>query len=301
MADKNRNYSGGRFAWEHNGQVAAIVKKAGGGTFKSDVIEAKDSTYNFNRKSIGGITFEPFKCEIGFSMGQPLIDWINASFDAQHMRAAGAIIAADADNTARSRRDYTEALITEVGFPACDAASKDASYFNITFQPEEVVMSDGDGSKLQGNVNTNQKLFLPSNFRFELGSLPCKLVSKIDAFTWKQGVVQDPIGDARIYQYTAGNITVPNLKLTLGMRDFKPWQDWFTDFVIKGNCAQENELSGSLTYLSPNREKELGRVEFQQVGIFSLSEADNEAGKDGLKTFTVELYVEKMRLSITGA
>ncbi len=41
-------------------------------------------------------------------------------------------------------------------------------------------------------MNPKQKMFLPSNFRFEIGSLPCQGVSKIDAFTFKQAVVSTP-------------------------------------------------------------------------------------------------------------
>lgn len=298
MADMSRNYSGGRFALELDGQVSALVKKLDGGGFTTDVAVTKLATSKVAQKSIGGITFDPFTAEVGLSMGQPLLDWINASFRGEHLRKAGAVIAADADNAARSRRDFTEALITEVGFPASDASAKETGNITIKWQAEKVDMSGGGGEKLQGNLSAKQKLFLPSNFRFEMGGLPCQSVSKIDAFTFKQAAVQDPIGDARIYQYTAGATEFPNIKVTFGMRDYDKWQAWFTDFVIKGNCAQENEVTGSLTWLSQNREKELARVTFKQCGIFKLSENANEAGKDGIKQGTAEIYCEEMEFEV---
>ncbi len=84
------------------------------------------------------------------SMGQPLVDWINASFRGEHMRKAGALIAADADGNARTRRDFMEALITEVGFPACDAAAKDSGVLQPRFKPENVTLADSDGARLSG-------------------------------------------------------------------------------------------------------------------------------------------------------
>jgi hypothetical protein len=219
----------------------------------------------------------------------------------EHIRKAGSIIAADSDGNARSRRDFSEALVTEVSFPACDAASKDTTPVTVKFKPEYSRSSPGDGSKIKGDVNTKQKVFLPSNFRLEIGGLPCQTVSKVGAFTFKQAVVVDPIGDSRESQIIPGPISFTDLDITGGMRDYDKWADWFRDFVLDGNCGQDRELSGSITWLSQNRKEELARVTFHQIGIIELKENANEAGKEGVKTWNAKCYFEWCEFEILGA
>ena len=54
----------------------------------------------------------------------------------------------------------------------------------------------GENTKFSKGV---QKKWLASNFRFEMGSLPCNYVSRIEPFTVKQSVQSDPVGERRDY------------------------------------------------------------------------------------------------------
>jgi hypothetical protein len=54
-------------------------------------------------------------------MPKPLFDWIAAALTMSYVRKNGAIITADFNRAEQSRLEFKNALITEIGIPACDA------------------------------------------------------------------------------------------------------------------------------------------------------------------------------------
>ncbi|MCA9675090.1 MAG: hypothetical protein H6709_20790 [Kofleriaceae bacterium] len=296
MADA-RNHSAGHYMLSLDGEPS-IVRKFDGGNISAEVVVHNMGPTNVQMKHISTLKFEPFTLEIGMSMGKSLYEWIQASFDMAHIRKNGYMAAADFNYKAKSYRHFRDALITEVGFPALSGASKDPAYFTVKFDPEEITYAPGDDAALKGVVNTKQKKWLASNFRVKIGDLPCASVSEVAAFSWKQGTVEDAVGEFRVNAKEPSKVEVPNINLTIGAKDLKPWSDWFTEFVIKGNNGQEAELSGTIEYLSPNTGEVLGAVELFNVGIFKLTEQTTESNKDAIKRFTVDLYCETMKLRL---
>jgi hypothetical protein len=146
-------------------------------------------------------------------------------------------------------------------------------------------------------MGVKTKRWLSSNFRFELGDLPCDRVARIDSFTLRQVVVEDAGGDRFGPTRRAAGIEFPNLKITFSAADAGPWRDWFQSFVIEGKCSDTDELSGQIRFLVPDLKEELGRIELSHVGIFGLRPATNEANAEGVAAMEAELYVEEMKLS----
>ena len=145
---------------------------------------------------------------------------------------------------------------------------------------------------------TAQKQFVASNFRLEIDGLDCTKVSKIDSFTVKQSVQTDDIGDKRDYQKEPGKLEFPNLRITIAEAAAKTWIEWHEDFVIKGNCGDDQEKSGAIVFLSPNRQKELGRIVLHHLGIFALRRQPATAGAETIARVVAELYCERMELQI---
>jgi hypothetical protein len=296
MADK-RSYTAGHFLLSLDGEPA-ILKDVDGGNIKGEVVTINVGPDNLPLKHISTLKFEPYTVNVGMSMGKSLYDWIRASFDKALLRKNGYVAAADFNYKAMSYRHFRDALITEVTIPALDASSKDSAYFTIKFEVEETTYQDGDNTDLKGTINTKQKKWLTSNFRLELGDLPCGRVTKIDSFTLKQTVVQDDVGSLRVATKEPGKIEVPNLKVTYSASDEKAWQRWFEDFVVRGDNGQEKELNGRIVFLDPSTKDELGSVDLFQVGIFSHVAEKSDTGSDKIKRNVAELYVEKMQLNL---
>lgn len=292
-----RSYSAGHYILSIDGEPS-MVKDFDGGNIKAEVVTHKMGPEKWDVKAISNVKFEPFTINIGMSMGGNLYNWIKASMDNAHMRKNGYVAAANFDKKAMAYRHFRDALITEITIPAMDASSKDSAYFTVKFDAEEITYQDGDGADLKGTVNTKQKKWLNSNFRLRLGDLPCSKVSKIDAITLKQGIVQDDVGEFRIATKEPTKMEVPNMKVTFSAADVKPWAQWFENFVIKGLNTDSDELVGAIEFLDPSGKDVLGSLELQQVGIFSLNAEKLEAGKDGIHRYVAEFYVERMALNL---
>ena len=215
------------------------------------------------------------------------------------MTKNGEFIACDFDYKAMSAREFQDCYIAEVTIPTLDGSSKEPAYLTIKLDPERIRYMPGDGSQVQAQMGTATKKWLSSNFRVEIGDLPCTRVFKIDSFTWKQGVMKDEVGPSRQATKRLTKVEVPNLKITMSMADVEAWQKWHKDFVIDGKCADENELSGAITFLGPDLQTELATIELFHVGLISLETEGLEANKEELARFTVELYVEEMKFNYT--
>jgi hypothetical protein len=113
-----------------------------------------------------------------------------------------------------------------------------------------------------------------------------------------QTIAAHPIGEGRDYIPASAKIEFPNLVFTLAESKAQTWMDWLVDFVIKGNNGQDKEKNGTLIFLAPDHKRELARVEFLNLGIFSFTPDKLEAGGEMLRRAKVELYVEEIKFSI---
>ena len=168
----------------------------------------------------------------------------------------------------------------------------------VKFSPEFTRMKKAAGKATLPPVRASQEMWLPSNFRLEIDGLDCTKVSTIDSFTVKQTAVSDPIGIGRDQAIEPGRIEFPNLTISLAETAAQTWMDWFEDFVVKGNHGEKNEKTGALVFLSPNRQTELGRVNFFNLGIFKLASAKGNANEDQIRRVTAHLYCERMEFQI---
>lgn len=290
--------SGGQFLLTLDDQHT-LLKSVDGGGIKAEVVTIDRGPQELAQKHISTPNYGPIAIEIGMSMGKPLAEWIRAWVDLSPTRRTGAVVAANFDYKAQSYRRFRDALISEVSMPALDASSKEPAFFTIRLQPEEITYAKGDDAVLKGVVNTKQKKWLCSNFRLRLGDLPCGRVTKVDSFTIRQVILEYPAGGVRggLTRMPA-NLEIPNLRIAFSAADIGPWQDWFTDFVIKGNNGQEKELPGSLEFLDPTTQEILGSIDLIQVGIFALATEKQEANKEAVAHCLAELYVQKMAINL---
>jgi hypothetical protein len=294
MATIGRPYVSGNYLLNLDGVPVGFVKSALGGGVTADVIAENAGPSYFTKKHLGGIKYEEFTIRIGLSMNKAVYDWISASWQMKYSRKSGAIISADYDFNAQSERQFSNALIAETTIPAMDGSAKEPAYLTLKLQPELVQYKKATG-KVGGDIGkTEQKLWLPSNFRLDIAGLDCTRVNKIDAFTVKQTFATDGVGNARDVQSKPGRLNFPNLKVSLSEAGVQTWVDWHDDFVIKGNNGESNEKNGSLAFLSPNRTTELGRINFFNLGIFRLAFDESDAAPDPIKRVTAELYCERM-------
>lgn len=168
-----------KFALEIGGIKAGWIQSIEGGHATSDVVTEKLGADHVVHKHIAGVKYEDITVNCGTGMSKAFYEWIKASFDRRHARVDGAIHSADYDGNIVSTMDFFHGLLTEVGFPALDAASKDGAKMTLKFAPELTRHKKGSG-KVDVAAHTlgkgEQKKWQPAGFRFDYAGCgePCK-------------------------------------------------------------------------------------------------------------------------------
>jgi hypothetical protein len=288
-------YAAGNFQLMLDGVGAGFLKSVDGGAISAEVISEPVGSSSHVKKHLGPPRYEPFTIQLGLWMGKAAYEWIQAAWKMNDVRKNGSIVAYDFNLEARSEREFFDALITQVTIPAMDAASKEQCYMTVKFAPETIRTKKASGKVTVAPVAAAKEMWTASNFRLEIPGLDCSKVSAIDSFSVTPPVVET-IGDTRIPLKESGTLDFPNLAVTLAESAAATWIDWFDDFVVRGNNGDDREKNGSLIFLSPNLQSELGRVNFFNLGIFKIASSKADAGTDRVSQIRTELYCERMEL-----
>lgn len=295
MPAATRAISANHFMLTLDGVEVGFLQSFEGGHVTAEVINEMLAPLYFAKKHIGPPRYEPITLEVSISMADPVRDWIQVFLSNGHWRKNGSIIVADYAFKAVKEIDFFNAHITEVGFPASDASSKDVAYLTMKIQPEMTRTKKANG-KISSKLNAKQKQGLVSNFRLAIDGIDTTQVMRMNAFTVKQRFARDDIGDAQ--DYLPGWIEFPNLMVTFSAMASGSWEEWFDSFVLQGNSTDNDEKFGSITWLSPNLQEELLTVELLNVGIFSLKHEKAEANTDAVRRMSAELYCEQMKFKV---
>lgn len=301
-----QRFTPGTYALTIDGE-SEIIQKISGGTETAEVVTEPGSAFGTApAKHLGVSRTEPVSVELGLSMGDPMLAWIDATLENRHERKDASVDLADQDYVPKRRIDMLGCLLTEIGFPACDGTAKDAGHMTVQVLPERI--RDGvPPSVFPKPPKRASKPWVPSNFRFTLGDLPTKRVLSIDAFTAKQPLVVGPTGGdkggetGQEPQKVPGRIEIPNLVVTIDATDAQAWLDWHQRFVVEGRNSDADELGGSLEYLDANLKDVIGVLEFAHVGMVGLSRIPPSPVGGRRPPLVVELYVESMHLRRTPA
>jgi phage tail-like protein len=301
-----RAFVAGKFAIDMGGNFAGWVQSVEGGQASADVVSEKMGPDQIVRKHIAGVKYEDISLTCGTGMSKAFYKWIKDSFDHNYSRKDGAIIAADYNAKEVSRMSFYHALISEIGFPALDAASKDAAKLSLKFHPEttRTTTSFAGGSAITGTFDAKvQKKWMPSNFRLSIDGLSdaCSRVSKIEALVIKQKNVEHSVGQMRDYEQEPASLEIPNLVITFPESHADDFYKWHEDFVIKGENGSDKEKGGTLEYLTPNLQETLFTLTFQHLGIFKLTPDKVEAGSENIRRVKAEMYCEELILDIKSA
>jgi phage tail-like protein len=295
-----RGFAAGRFAFELDGTQAGWLESASGGDAEGDVVQEQPGADHVVRKHLGSVRYSDVVLEAGAGMEKAFYEWIGASLAHTYQRKDGAVVSVDQNLKEVARLAFFNALITEVTFPALDAASKDPAALTVTVAPEYARTNKGSGAKVSGSQGAKaQKKWLPSNFRLQIDGVDCKKVNAIEALTIKQKVVESPVGETRDYVKEPARLEIGDLVVTVaesGATDFIAWHD---DFVVKGNNGEAAEKTGKLELLTPDLKTALFTLDFAGLGIFKLRrEPQAGGGGDSVARLRASIYCEE--LTFTG-
>ena len=217
-ADK-RGFVAGKYGVELDGIMAGWVFSAEGGHATSDVISEKMGPDHVIKKHIGGVKYEQIEFNAGTGLNKSFYEWIKSTFDGKYVTSDGSIRTADSNYSLISTLDFHRALISEVGFPELDAASKDAGKMTVKLMPEYATFTVGGGGKVNTSVKASLTKWMASNFRLQIAGLDCTKVSKIEALTARLTASQNLIGADRLLEIQPISFEIPDLRVTQPRQD----------------------------------------------------------------------------------
>lgn len=292
-----RAYAAAHFALSlDNNEDCGVIRSIEGGGVKVDSTTYRYGSGHETWKALGKPKFEAIKLQVGMALGAPFYTWISEFFTGKCVRKEGAIIAADFKYQERARRNFTNAIISEITLPALNASDKNAAYMGVSIAPEKIVFVKGGGRQLSPAKGMDeQKLWTCANFRVTIDQFPeaCRRVTKVDAATIKMNVIEHHVG-GQLEPYKFGSrIDYPNLTLTVPEADFQPVADKMQKYW--NNKERPPNFSGSIEYLD-NTLATLGTLTFTGANIISLVPDRSDATTEEMKMVKVELYTEAMTL-----
>ncbi|MBA3464341.1 MAG: phage tail protein [Deltaproteobacteria bacterium] len=307
-AIQSRAYSAAHFALElDQKQDVGLFRSIEGGGVKADVMNYQMGG-NYERwRQLGKQKYEDIKLQVGMAMSKPFYDWIKDFFVGKANRKTGAIIACDFHYKMRARREFSEAMIKELTFPKLDAQDKNAAYMNIAMAVEDIKFLPGNGQKLEPPKGMEgQKLWTSCNFRFELDGYAdaCRRVTKVDAFTIKQNVVEYHAGGRQSPTKTPSSIEYPQLSFYLPEADAQPLIDHFNKRAMVENREQiqKNQQTPQAKHTGQivtydNAMRPLFTVEFFEAEIVAITPDKADAGSEEIKQVKVDVLTEWMTFS----
>jgi hypothetical protein len=288
LAQDKRAYVAGRYALILDGTACAWIESFEGGNATAGVISEQG---NLPKKHLGQVQYEPIKLAFQYPLPKPVQDWINDALSAKGTRKNGAIVSCDFQMKSKEMLEFNQGLIESVTFPTLDASSKELQPVIVTILPEFTRKGSPPANL---NFPANSKAVVPA-FTVAIDGLECRRVNRVDSLTIKVTVNQQNVGEARDYAKTPGRVEISNLALELAETDSAGWKTWHDDFVVKGNCDDSKEKSGTIELSHLNSKSTLCRLKFSGLGIRRLAPAPVNTAESARK-IAAEMYCERLEL-----
>jgi phage tail-like protein len=296
-SNQRRAYAAAHFALELDGkQDVGLFKSVEGGGVKTDLVKYQVGGDHKTSFRLGKPKFDDLKVQVGMAMSKPFYEWVSAFFRGKPERKSGAIVAADFYYKERARREFFEAMISEVVFPKLDGADKGGAYMGVTISPERLEYKQPSGAEIkQAERVDKQKLWAACNFGFTLKGFEqaCQRVTKVDSFTIKQKPVEHWVGGSRTPVKTPGRIEYPNLVFYLPESESWALVDYHQKRTIRGGVQDPTRLDGQLTTYD-NGGAELFTIDLLGCEIFAVTHDKSDASSEEIKQVKVEICVEEM-------
>lgn len=299
MTVQKKSYTSGHFELVIDGHKStAYLKSVDGGHVVANAVDEPIGTHNQRIKSISTLDVEPFTLDFGISGAKDILKWIRSSWKKQYTRRNGMITHANFDLQRTYEHEFFEALITETTFPALDGAAKDTAYLKVKIQPERVVERKiPPGAKMSPEGGTKQKLWTANSFRLTIdGYKGFEYTNKIEAFTIKQGVKKGFVGEHRFAQIEPTKLEFPHIVGTMGLDYADDLLAWRDKYHRDGGQEPENQRTGELEFLGPDKSTVIFSINLYEVGIHKVALQQSQANQDSIKRVKYELYVGYMEM-----
>jgi hypothetical protein len=298
-----RVYAAAHFALELEGvdPELGLFRSIEGGGLKCDVMTYQNGGTYDRWRQLAKPKFDNIKVQLGMGMSEPFYKWIEEFFTGKGTRKDGAVVAADFYYKARARREFTDALIAELTFPALSGADKNSAYMTVSLAVEDIVFKKGDGNELKLNKGVGtQKDWKANNFTFNIDGFEksCTRVTKVESFTVKQNILEYASGGRRTVSKAPSAMDFPPISFSVPEIDAQPLLDHFMKRGVAGEVP--GRLKGQIEMFdnrgtAGNQSSFL--VQFFGADITNAQPDKCDSGTEEIKQIKFDLYVESMKFT----
>jgi hypothetical protein len=292
------SYSSGSVSLDVDGALTDVRAVEGGNAVAEVLAEAGPSELPI-AKRLGATRYEDIVLKVPLSVAPTFSAWINESLLKGPTTRSGAIVYSDFNRIERKRLTFSNALISEIMLPICDASVKTPPQMTIRLTPEATRLQGGSGKSTQAAIGAATKI--ASNFRLNIQGLESAtpFVTKIEGLGVKRMTQAGVVGQMKYKQLQSGPLDVQPVRILLPENQAAPYYSWFETFVIKGGGASgEGERQGLLEWLTPDLTTVVASVQLQNLGIFSYAPEPYSSGIETIAKVQVELYCERLSMSL---
>lgn len=287
--DKRPVYAPAAYMIEIDGVGTATVGQVDGGYLLGEVVSNQTGNSLAPQKHVASIRVVPLTIEV--APGE-LSSWITQSMAGNAQPVSGRIVEMDADHTIVGERQFHDALLTEIAFPAIDGSSKEAARVKLTFQPQRIITRKGDGSKASVAGQKDMKRATTSNFRVTIPGADSSGVSRVEPITVKCKLTEATAGEVKSAKPQVASVTAGDLVLSTTDAKSVALAQWAEDTLVKG--GQDKEKTVTVELLSPDMKSTLLTLEGSGVGIYALRPVSG--GADQTRRTEALMYVERWQL-----
>jgi phage tail-like protein len=290
-----------QYGMELEGVFVGGIASFAGGNATADVVVEQVGQDGVARKHLGAVKYEDIRTSCGTDMADSFFDWLQQAFSASASRKNGAIVTYDSNGNEVSRLSFFNGLISEIGFPALDASSKDDARLTIKISPEHTRDDTGNSKLASAFPNGKKKTWMVQNYRLTIDGVPYSRVNRVEAITVTRTEATGGVGALSDDPKTPTYVVVPDLTVRLADNGadtgLTALRNWFNSFVIAGINGQEQEKTGTLEYLSSDLKTALFTLDLRQLGVYCLSLL-NDSGET-IRQIQARMYCEQIEFSYT--
>ncbi len=300
-----RAYVAAHFALELDGEgMMGFLRSADGGGLTTDVQTYQQGAYLDLWRQVGKPKYGDITLQVGMGMSKVFYGWIADFFKRKVTRKSGDIVGADFNYKERTRRSFTDALISEVQMPTLDGSSKEAALMTVKIVPEGMEYETiEDGAKIESPQDQRQpnKLWHAANFRFTIDGFEdsLKRVTKIDQFSIKQNILEYPSGHRRTPIRVPGRLEWPNLTIYVPQVDADKLITQANTRLIDYKKPDAAGMTGAIELLAPDKST-LCTIDLKGVDIVSAEPQKLDASAENIAICKVQVQVESMEFKYEG-
>lgn len=281
-----------RFVLELEGRLAGRMFSVEGGFAKR---QATEGDGGFSPRRIETIEVEPILCRFGTGMSNAFYRWVGAAVGTRtSLRMSGSVLELDHHNKLVRRREFLDALVTEVVFPDLDTSSTQEAVMKIAVLPERVKDKTEGAKDLGVYTSSLPKAWSVNHFRMQIDGLStdCAHITKIKGLSVKQRVKKFYAGDERFPTVEPTKVDLSGITIELPLTFGKEFLRWHED-MLNPQRMNNAAKSGSIEFLAPGSRSAYFEVTLTGIMLVSMGRTAH--------SYVVQLTYQSLKMTAGGS